>query len=347
MSLKEIARLTGASTATVSRVLNNPTYHCQDNALTERIRQTARDLNYVPNASARQLKMGNGAEAQTVSHYVIDILLTRFDSLDSDSFFQEMFRYVEAEFHKQGCMVGKILHVPDISHMTAGKTRPHADGLLILGKSPADLVDDLHRLYPALLAIDRNPTDHQMDEVICRGKQAAALAVEYLLSLGHKKIAYIGDCNQEARYIGYYECLLTHKIPLLYDYVFSTHQTREEGEQVFQHIIKLPHPPTAVFCANDTSAIGFLHAMKQYNGRKRKNLFLPAIVSIDDIEEAALVSPSLTTVHIPKEAMAHLAVLTMRDRLQGGHRIFTRTELPCHLVVRESSGMSVERGGEV
>lgn len=341
MSLKKIAKLTGASIATVSRVLNNPTYHCQDNALTERIRQTARDLNYVPNASARQLKMGNKTDASALSHYVIDILLTRFNSLDSDSFFKEMFRYVESEFHKQGCVVGKILHVPDITHMAAEKTRPHADGLLILGKCPADLVDDLHRFYPALLAIDRNPTDHQMDEVVCRGTQAAALAVEYLLRLGHKKIAYIGDCNQEARYIGYYECLLAHKIPLVYDYVFSTNQTRDEGEHTFHRIIELPQPPTAVFCANDTTAIGFLNAMKQYNGRKRKNLFRPAVVSIDDIEEAAFVSPSLTTVHIPKEAMAHLAVLTMRDRLQGGHRIYSRTELPCHLVVRESSGTSI------
>lgn len=341
MSLKKIAELTGASMATVSRVLNNPTYHCQDNSLTERIRQAARDLNYVPNASARQLKLGNKAKMTDLSHYVIDILLTRFDSLNSDSFFQEMFRYVESEFHKQGCIVGTILNVPDISHMIANKVHPHADGLLILGKCPTDLVDDLHQFYPALLAIDRNPTDHQMDEVICRGTQAATLAVEYLLELGHKKIAYIGDCNQESRYIGYYECLLNHKIPLLYDYVFSTHQTREEGAQAFYRIRELSQPPTAVFCANDTTAIGFLNAMKQYNGHKRKNLFLPAVVSIDDIEEASLVTPSLTTVHIPKESMAHLAVIIIRDRLQGGHRIYSRTELPCHLVIRESSGMSI------
>lgn len=341
MSLKKIAEQTGSSVSTVSRVLNNPTYRCQDRSLTERIRQTARELNYVPNANARQLKMGNKKGTPETDPYVIDILLTRFDSLASDSFFNEMFRHVEAEFHKQGCIVGNILNIPDISHITGNNQHPRAHGLMILGKCPSDLVDELHRLYPALLAIDRNPTDYRMDEVICRGTQAAALAVEYLLELGHTRIAYVGDCNQEARYIGYYECLLSHKIPLLYDYVFSTNQTQEEGEQAFHRIVRLPQPPTAVFCANDTTAIGFLSAMKQYNGRRRKNLFAPAVVSIDDIEEAACVSPSLTTVHIPKEAMAHLAVLTMRDRLQGGHRIVSRTELPCHLIVRESSGLFI------
>lgn len=51
------------------------------------------------------------------------------------------------------------------------------------------------------------------------------------------------------------------------------------------------------------------------------------------------VTPMLTTVHIPKEDMAHLAILTLRDRLEGGHRECLRLELPCHLMVRESAGM--------
>lgn len=341
MSLKKIAELTGASVSTVSRVLNNPLYHCQDKKLADRIRETARELHYVPNDSARRLKMGNLKSSADATTYRIDILLTRFDSLETDPFFREVFYYVEAEFHKQNCIVGKILNIPDLSVHQITRPFPPADGLIILGKCPEDLVTTLSRLYPAILAIDRNPTDYSMDEVVCRGTQAAALAVDYLLDLGHTKIAYIGDCNQEARYIGYYECLLSRKIPLLYDYIVSTHQTRDEGERGFQRLAELPHPPTAVFCANDTTAIGFLTAMRQYNGRRRKNIFAPAVISIDDIEEASQISPMLTTVHIPKEEMAHLAVLTIRDRLQGGHQIHIRTELPCHLVVRESSGFYI------
>ena len=341
MSLKKIAKLTGASVSTVSRVLNNPLYRCQNRELTDRIRQTARELNYVPNDSARRLKMGALNSSTEDGTYRIDLLLTRFDSLETDPFFREVFCYVEAEFHKQNCIVGKILNIPDLSAYPSTRPFPPADGLIILAKCPAHLAETLSRLYPAILAIDRNPTDYRMDEIVCRGTQAASLAVEYLLDLGHTKIAYIGDCNQEARYIGYYECLLSHKLPLIYDYIVSTRQTRDEGERAFHHLAGLPHPPTAVFCANDTTAIGFLAAMHSYNNRKRKNTFTPAIVSIDDIEEASQVSPMLTTVHIPKEEMAHLAVLTIRDRLEGGHQIYSRTELPCHLVVRESSGFHI------
>lgn len=341
MSLKEIAKLTGTSVSTVSRVLNNPFYHCQDEKIAERIRQKARDLNYVPNDSARRLKMGNSKSFSGNEIYRLDLLVTRFDSLETDLFFREVFSCLETEFHRRNCIVGKILNIPDISVCKESRPFPPANGLIILGKCPTDLVEHLSKIYPAILAIDRNPTDYRMDEVVCRGTQAATLAVEYLLSLGHTKIAYIGDCNQEARYMGYYECLLTHKIPLIYDYIVATRQTKEEGARAFERMAALAKPPTAVFCANDMTAIGFIEAMHGFNLRKRKNTFSPAIVSIDDIEEASLVSPMLTTVHIPKEEMAHMAVLTIRDRIEGGHRICTRTELASHLVVRESSGFHI------
>lgn len=100
-------------------------------------------------------------------------------------------------------------------------------------------------------------------------------------------------------------------------------------------------PPTAVFCANDVTALGLLQAMKDRNGRKRKQVYCPAVISIDDIEEAVRFSPMLTTIQIPKGDMAHLAVLSLRDRLEGGHQACFRTELPCHLMVRESAGMYV------
>lgn len=340
MSLKKISELTGASIATISRVLNNPDYQCQDPSMTDKILEAARSMNYVPNQNARQLKLGNNENSGNESgKYVIDVLLARFDALDKDPFFREMFRHVEAEFYKQNCSLGTILTVPDISRMNTTNERTRADGLLILGKCPADIVDTLLRKYRGTIAIDRNPMDYKMDEIVCNGSLAATTAVEYLLELGHRKIAYIGDCNMEARYMGYYECLLSHKIPLTYDYVIPTSQTREDGYRAFERIFEYEKRPTAIFCANDVTALGFLQAMKDKNGRKKKQVYRPAVISIDDIEEASHFSPMLTTVRIPKEDMIHLAVLTLRDRLQHGHKEYIRLELPCHLMVRESSGV--------
>lgn len=341
MSLKKIARMSGTSVATVSRVLNNPDYQCQDRNLTERIRQAARELNYVPDQNARQLKMGSRGRTVKNKLHTIDILLARFNSLEEDPFFAELYRYIETECHKQNCIPGQILHVPDISILSAGNGRVRADGLLVLGKCPQAAADVILRKYRGVAAIDRNPMDYRMDEITCSGAQAAVMAVEYLLELGHTGIGYVGDCTMEARYSGYYECLLNHKMSMIYEYIVPTNQTREEGYQAFRRLSALHKPPTAVFCANDVTALGFLQAMKDANGRRRKQVYRPAVISIDDIEEAARFSPMLTTIQIPKGDMAHLAVLTLKDRLEGGHQECVRMELPCHLLVRESAGMYV------
>jgi DNA-binding LacI/PurR family transcriptional regulator len=339
LSLKKIAQMTGASVSTVSRVLNSPDYQCQDSAMTERIRQAARELHYVPDQNARQLKMGAGRKAAGGHGYVIDILLARVHSLEEDPFFAEIYRCIETECYKQGCVPGQILHVPDISMLGTNSARVRSDAILVLGKCPQALADVIVRKYRAAAAIDRNPMDYQMDEITCSGAQAAKMAVEYLMELGHCAVAYVGDCTMEARYTGYYECLLNHRLPVIYEYIVQTAQTREEGYAAFGRLAALEKPPTAVFCANDVTALGFLQAMKEGNGRRHRQAYRPAVISIDDIEEAARFAPMLTTIQIPKGDMAHFAVLSLIDRLQGGHRACVRMELPCHLMVRESAGM--------
>lgn len=337
MSLKKIAELTGTSPATVSRVLNHPDYQCHNADLMEQIRKTARELNYIPNQNARNLKLGDASPCVRQKNPSIDILLARFDSLDKDPFFSELFRCIETESHKMNCTIGRILNVFDITLDSTHQKPPKFDGgLLILGKCPAEVADSALRCYPGVLAIDRNPMDYKMDEVICSGSKAAHLAVEYLLELGHTKIAYIGDCNMEARYMGYYECLIAHKIALTYDYIIPTNQTREDGYRAFFEILSRETRPSAIFCANDITALGFLEAMRESNRRKKQQAYRPAVISIDDIKEASNMSPLLTTVRIPKEDMAHLAVLTLLDRLQKGHREPVRLELPCQLMIRES-----------
>lgn len=342
MSLKKIAQLTNTSVSTVSRVLNNPGYRCQNKELADKIHKTARQMNYTPNINARQLKLyGAISETEEKKGYVFDVLLARFDHLGEDPFFTEVFNCIETQCFKQNASLGQIYNVPEITNIIKKNRKSDADGILILGKCRETMVDDLKKVYKALLAIDRNPMEYKIDEVVCSGERAAVLAMDYLFSLGHIHIGYVGDCNMEARYTGYYESLSQRKIPLTYDYIVSTTMTKEEGYRAFEKLSKLNNPPSAVFCANDATALGFVEAIKEKNGRKKKGVYRPAVVSIDDIEMASESSPMLTTVHIPKEDMAHLSVMLLKDRLDGGHVESMRVELPCSLMIRESAGMSV------
>lgn len=347
MSLKEIAKLTGTSVSTVSRVLNNPQHRCHADGLARQIWETAARLEYIPNETARSLRRGLPAAEQP---FIVDILLARFDSLEEDAFFSELFQYIKEELFHTGCVLGEILNTVDITNLTnlnqaseqipfarehnAGMIIPVKEntGLIILGKCPSMLITPLKKRYACITGIDRNPTDYEYDEVICNGQTAAEKAMEYLISLGHKNIAYIGDCTSEARYIGYYQTLLKHKLPLNHMNIHPTGQTMQEGYQATLSILNSATRPTAIFCANDSTALGVLRALKKH---KQKG-YLPSVISIDNIIDSQKTTPMLTTIDIPKQEMSHLAITLLLDRKNKRHEENVRLELPCRLIERES-----------
>lgn len=354
MSLKQIAELAGTSVSTVSRVLNHPNHTCNNPELYDKIWRIAGELNYIPNHAARSLRLGE----EKKNAFKVDVFLTRFHSLESDVFFMELFQIIREELLAADCIFGKLLtsidilnlgmeekkqkHIPYKSKQifleeNAQNTAPFITlkpntGLIILGKCPEHLISVLQKRYAYMVGIDRNPTEHLYDEVVCDGAAAAEMAIEYLISLGHKNIAYIGDCTYEARYIGYYQTLLKHKLPLNYANIYPTGQTQAEGYQVMVSILKEETRPTAIFCANDTTAIGVLDALKK---TKHRN-YMPSVVSIDNIETAQHTTPMLTSIDIPKREMGHLALTTLLDRKNGYHENNVRIELPCRLIKRES-----------
>lgn len=354
MSLKKIAELAGTSVSTVSRVLNNSGHKCSEPGLSEKIWKIAASLNYCPNASARNLRLGILPDT---SPFTVDIFLTRFDSMDKDPFFRELYDYMKEELLKYSCLLGELLSSVDImalgepehsgivpykttskvlsekqGHPLAFVDRKSDTGLIILGKCPSELVPVIKKRYAHIAGIDRNPTDYEYDEVVCNGTTAAEKAVEYLISLGHKSIAYIGDCTYESRYIGYYQALLNHKIPLNYVNIHPSTQTMEEGAQIMTSILQSDTRPTAIFCANDCTALGVLKSLKQH----KKRGYLPSIISIDNINDSQHTTPMLTTIDIPKQEMAHLALTLLLDQKKGAHKENVRIELPCRLIERES-----------
>lgn len=345
MSLKKIAQLTGTSVSTVSRVLNNPAHCCHSADLAQKIWDTAKELNYLPNSSARELRLGTQPAS---SPFVVDVFLTRFNSVDQDIFFQELYHYLQEELLAKNCLMGSTLSgievmalsadskktkaVPYKSTSTTVISRKKHSGLIVFGKCPKEFFPVLKNRYSTIVGIDRNPTDYEYDEVICNGTTAAIKAVEYLISLGHRDIAYLGDCTYESRYIGYYQALLNHKIPLNYENIYPSNQTIEAGERIMSEILNSDHRPTAIFCANDCTALGVLRALKKH----KKKGYLPSVISIDNIEESKKTVPMLTTIDIPKKEMVHLALALLLDRKAGGHEQNIRLELPCQLLVRES-----------
>lgn len=321
MSLKEIAERVGVSASTVSRVLNNKPGGCVSDQVREQVWAAAQELGYQPNLNARKLKAGAFPEPLKT----ISIIMTRSASSKEDPFFQECCNCIRSELLTAGFQLGHLVYIGEENAVPL----PESDGYLILGRCPPELLLGFQAQSANLVGIWRNPAAVPVDEVVCSGQKAAELATEYLIELGHRKIAYIGDCSYENRFIGYSETLVKHHIPLIYSLVHDVTQTRQEGMTAMEALLHRDEA-TAVLCANDETALGALAAMKKEYSRE-----LPvSIISIDDIAAAA--PAHLTTIHIPGQDMAHLAVALLADRIRKGHREFVRMELPCRLVERDT-----------
>ena len=330
MSLKEIARMVGVAPSTVSRVLNNTVSTCASPELKEKIWEAARTLNYVPDVNARNLKKGT---RNSEKKYKIAIILARFNSLETDPFFHELFQCVEESLFSYSCT---IQFITNIKQQNLKELLKEIDGVIVLGRCPDEFLNSIKKYTKNIVGIDRNPTDYKMDEIICNGKTAAITAIEYLLSLGHREIGYIGDCSSESRYVGYCETLINRSIPLNYNYIHSTDQTYDSGYHAMQKLRQ--QNLTAVFCANDISALGALKALSEPypDADIAKHNKKISVISIDNISMSQTSTPLLTTVSIPKEDMGRMAVNILLDRIRHNHSEYLRVEFPCKIIERDS-----------
>lgn len=344
MSIKKIAEKAGVSPATVSRVLNNPNYKCSVSGLRDKIWKTAIEMNYVPNEAARNLKRGVSAKQEKT--WYINILMTRTDSSQTDPFFSELLRVIESEIHDKNCILSKVWYMSVFSDDRKcrrenldrlidemyGEVEGKRDGLIIIGRCNKEALKKLNKKYKSVVSVNRNSTNYEVDEVLCDGKKIASAAVEYLISLGHKNIGYVGQCHSEDRYNGYLETLKRHDLDVIPEYVIETKQTEAEGYEAMEKFLQSDDMPTGIYCANDISAIGMLKCLNKFRNR----YYMPSIISSDDIQEAQFTKPMLTTVSLPKEDMGKFALYLLLDRLRGGHSGIVRMELEGKLVIRNS-----------
>ncbi|MCD8149149.1 MAG: LacI family transcriptional regulator [Clostridiales bacterium] len=330
MSLKEIASIVGTSVSTVSRVLNNTSSTCASKDLQNRIWEAARQTGYLPNEAARRLQKADNVSAQT-SH--VSIVLARITSLEKDLFFSELFRNLEVELMKQRTRIDDVIYAEESFSQDLSAT----GGVIILGRCSQKLLNHITAQNRNIVGIWRNPMNFNVDEVICDGKKAAEQAMRHLLSCGHKKIAYIGDCSYESRYIGYCNMLIQNQIPMDYNLIKQTNQTGEEAETAFLELMqnKLSGKAdfTAIFCANDSTAIRVLALLRAQKKAVRESI---SVISIDNVEESQETRPLLTTIQIPRREMAHMAVTLLLDRIARAHEEAVRIEFPCRLVLRDS-----------
>ena len=253
-----------------------------------------------------------------------------------DTFFSTLARGIEQEAFKHNYIVKYIISSLDISNPATFRliTENQVDGAAVLGRCDKQMLSFLKKYFNYVVYSGLNNINAKYDQIICDGHMAAVSAMEELFKLGHSKIAYIGETHFENRYEGYCSALTSKHLPIKRDYIINTPLNTEGGYNGAIKLLKnAPHDFTAIFCPNDTTAIGAIKALQENNMRIPKDV---SLISIDDIELAQYISPMLTTIHIPIEEMGQMAAKILIDRIEGGHTLPLKLSLPFHLATRES-----------
>jgi LacI family transcriptional regulator len=348
ISIKDVGRVAGVSISTVSHVLNRTRYVSP--ALRTRVEAAVADLGYRHNGLARGLRT---RRTETVGLIIPDV---------SNPYYPQLARGVQDAADAAGFAVfvcNSDRRPDNEARLLAALAQRRVDGVILdaAGPSPAVLAALARYQQPVVLVGSRIDAAHVPGaDVVQMAPEGGRTAVAHLLQRGHRRIGLIagpprgggapgeGAGDRPAKSGGYFAALADAGLVPDPALIVSADYTRPGGRAAMERLLALPpgRRPTAVFAGNDLMAIGALLALRA------AGLGVPgdvAVVGYDDIPEAAVTCPALTTVAVPKYEMGRVAAdlllarIAHRQGAAGGTAPGAprRVVLPCRLTVREST----------
>lgn len=332
MTLKEIAKLAGVSVSTVSRVVNSNNTKAASPETCEKIWSVVRSVGYTPNESAQNLRSKDQKAETEVPRKIFCVFARTVDTY-LDPFFTELMQAVEQEAFLHKYTMRLIVSLNELQDLNIRRNSQHI-GALVLGRMNQWLMDTLSAQFRHIAYVGLNTLPYKIDQIVSNGYEAAHSAVEYLRHSGHSRILYVGETDQEQRYFGFVDAMKAAGIEDASSYTVRTSLTPHGGYEAINQALDQGIEFSALFCANDDTAMGTIKALKD------RGLSVPgdvSVIGVGDIELSRYVSPMLTTIHIPIRALGQQAARTIIDRIENNHRLPMKIELPSSLMVRESS----------
>ncbi len=331
ITLNDIAKRSGFSISTVSRVLNKKTKKYRISEEVEQIvLKAAGELNYRPNQLARGLRL---KKTHTIGLVAPDI---------SNPFFASIIKTIQTEAHKMGysllvCDSDEGLEL-EIEHASLLSSKG-IDGLIVLpvGQEFSHLQELVNDGIPVVM-LDRSFDGLSASQVVIDNRAGAFEAVEHVIQHGHRRIAIVQGLpdtfTSRGRLQGYFEALAAHGIAADHTLVVGKDFRKENGYIETKFLLKSAHPPTALFTTSDLITLGALEAISEEGLTMPRDL---SLVAFDDLDAAEFFRCPITAVAQPKEAMGEMAVKLLSDQMRNPETSEIRTiVLKPTLVVRSS-----------
>lgn len=327
-SIRDVAERAGVSIATVSRTVNHiPTV---DAELARRVWQAVEEVGYIPNTQARALVSGRsrflGLIVSEITNPFFPALIEEFERQAGDAGYEVLIGATNYEPARTEQVVRRMLQrsVDGVAVMTFGIEEEQIERL-VAQSFPLVFVD----------AAPERDNIHILEIDYARGIEQA---VEHLLALGHRRIAFISGPlrlrSARARRDAFVHALDAHQLNLPAGYLIEGTHTMHGGEQATEQLLQCTDRPTAVICSNDLTAIGVLHALHAHS------IPVPAAISVigfDNIPFTRFMLPPLTTVEMSCRQLAKSAFAALQASIEGEVQSPRRWPVTTELVVRQST----------
>ncbi|HCE2176675.1 TPA: substrate-binding domain-containing protein [Vibrio parahaemolyticus] len=328
-TMKDIAKLAGVSTSTVSHVINKTRFVSEE--ISERVNNAAKELNYyAPSALARSLKVNRTK--------TIGMLVTT----STNPFFGEVVKGVERSCYHKGYSLILCNTEGDNERMRQSINtllQKRVDGLILMCSSLEGERIDVFERYPDIpvVVMDWGPMLFTSDKIQDNSLRGGYLAAKYLIDCGHTEIGCITGPlikhQAQMRYEGYKRAMNEAGLEFNANWIIESDFECEGGYQAFKKMAERGTLPSSIFVSNDMMAMGVINAANELGIKVPDDL---SIIGYDDIHIAKFMSPSLTTIHQPKYRLGQAAVETLVRRLDDKSNEAQVVQLEPTLVVRNS-----------
>lgn len=311
-TINDVARLSGVSKRTVSRVINNSPK--VGKATRQKIQTVIDELGYSPNTQARGLASSRS--------YLLGLIYDNPNALYIDDVQRGVLnicRELGYELVVHPC----DMHAETLTHEAVNfANRSKLDGVIILPpvSENNDLAAALGKAnvnYVRLASIALDSAEHV---VISDERSAAAAMAEYLVDLGHRRIGYItgpkGWESTRERLEGFCDGLEKHGCKQSGDMIARGDYTFESGIECTRLLLANPERPTAIFASNDEMAVGAINAAREMGMKVPDDV---SVAGFDDSILASRIHPTLTTIRRPVREMARLAASRLIAVINGQH----------------------------
>lgn len=327
ITIAEIAKLANVSKTTVSRVLNNkPDIQPETK---ERIKKIIEEYDYHPNVFAKAISHRKSNTIGLLIPYSANYVF-------SNPFYYEIIRGISLETNNNGYYV-LMCYTENDNYVLALKQK-RADGIIVVspGSAHKNIFDVISNLGVPCVATSKVPGIPDMYCIDTDDVQGACLAMEHLVSLGHRRIGYINGpeilASSRERLEGYRKTLAKYNIPYDESLVKAGDTSIGSGYKAMTELLK-ESDITAVFVSCDLMAVGALNAINGAGMKVPDNI---SVVGYDDIPLAGALNPPLTTVNqfaFKKGVLAARMIIDLIEEKQ----VTERPKIDVELVIRSST----------